>query len=271
MIDLHCHLIPNLDDGARDDEQALAMARIAVEDGITTIACTPHMTPGVYDNTSSRIREGVGRLARLLAEARVPLTLVSGADVHVTPTLPSEFQSGQALCLNDTRYALIEPPHDVVPPRMEETFFNLMAAGYAPILTHPERLRWIERSYDLITLLAGRGVLMQITAGSFTGTFGARPLYWAERMAAEGLVHILATDAHNTGRRAPKLRPAYEKACQLLGEAEAKNLVYNRPKGILENLPPSDLPPVPKPIRTQLEGRRAHEGFWVRVKRYLGG
>ena len=153
LIDLHCHLLPGIDDGAKDLEMSLAMARMASSDGISTIACTPHILPGVYNNTGPAIRGAVARLRESISEAGIPIGLVTGADVHIAPDLGVQLRDGRALTLNDSRYLLLEPPHHVLPPRLEELIFGLQAAGYVPILTHPERLSWIEGHYDLIERL----------------------------------------------------------------------------------------------------------------------
>jgi protein-tyrosine phosphatase len=141
---------------------------------------------------------------------------------------------------------LLEPPHHVLPPRLEELIFGLQAAGYVPILTHPERLSWIEGHYDLIKRFVNNSVLMQITAGSLMGWFGRRPRYWADRMLDDGFCHLLATDAHNTERRAPRMAAARELVAQRLGQNEATNLVLRRPQGILNNLSPAELPALPQ-------------------------
>ena len=118
----------------------------------------------------------------------------------------AELRSGQLLSLADTRYVLVEPPHHVAPPRLEDLFFNLLVAGYVPILTHPERLTWIkDPTIQTVQRLVRAGVWMQITAGSLAGAFGRNARYWAERMLDEGCVHILATDAHDVNRRPPNL------------------------------------------------------------------
>ena len=114
--------------------------------------------------------------------------------------------------------------------------------GYVTVLTHPERLTWIEEHYDRICRIGEAGGWMQITAGALTGRFGRRPQYWAERMVDEGRVHILATDAHNLGRRAPILSEGREAAARRLGDAEAENMTLIRPQGILDNTPPDRLP-----------------------------
>jgi protein-tyrosine phosphatase len=235
LIDLHCHLLAGLDDGPQDPVESVAMARISHSEGITTIACTPHILPGVYDNAGPAIRGSINILQRTLHEAGIPITLVVGADVHIAPNVLPQLRSGQALSLNDTRYVLIEPPHHILPPNIEDAFFNLTTGGYTPILTHPERMTWIERNYGIVQRLANAGVLMQLTAAALTGKFGRRARYWSERMLDDGLFHIMATDAHDAVRRPPLMRAAFEAACKRVGEAEATQLVLHRPQAILEN------------------------------------
>jgi protein-tyrosine phosphatase len=243
MIDLHCHMLPSIDDGAADLEVALEMARLAVADGITITACTPHIMPGVYGNTGPQIRAAIDAFAEALAAAAIPLRLVPGADVHLAVDLVAGLKSGQVLTLNDSRYFLFEPPHHVMPPRLEHAVFDIMTAGYQPVLTHPERLTWIEDHYDVMQRLAKSGVWMQITCGSVTGRFGRRPQYWADRMIDEGLVHILATDAHNLRNRSPSMAKSRDMVAERLGEAEADNMVLTRPQGILDNVEPDAMPP----------------------------
>lgn len=242
MIDLHCHILPGIDDGAADLDVALGMAAMAVADGITTTACTPHIMPGVYDNGPNAIRNLVNLLRKALAEAGVPLELVVGSDAHMRPDFSTALDQGNILALNDSRYVLFEPPHHVPPPRLEECLFGIQMAGYVPILTHPERLSWIASRYSLLAHLAKSGVWMQITANSISGRFGKHPRYWAERLLGEGLVHILASDAHNCTSRPPLLSQAYELAVEMVGKEEATNLVLTRPAGVLKNVDPGALP-----------------------------
>lgn len=241
MIDLHSHILPGVDDGAPDLQTSLDMARAWVDDGVAIVACTPHILPGLYHNTGPQIRRAVADLQCRLDEAGISLELVTGADNHVIPDFAAGLNTGRLLSLADTRYVLVEPPHHTAPPRLGDLFFSILTAGYRPILTHPERLTWIKSHYDLIRLLARRGVWMQITAGSLTGDFGRGPKYWGERMLAEGIVHILATDAHNMRHRPPILSQGYEHAARIVGAEEAWRLVHTRPRAILENKPPNEI------------------------------
>jgi protein-tyrosine phosphatase len=244
LIDLHSHILPGVDDGSPDLETSLAMARVAVDGGIKVMAATPHFMPGVYDNQSDDIRMRVRTLQEALNQAGIALEIVTGCDAHIRPDFVACLRDGRLLTLNDSRYVLFEPPHVSMPQRMDELVFNVLTAGFVPILTHPERLRWIEQHHGLVMKLVNQGVLMQITAGSLTGRFGPRPQYWAQRMMAEGKVHILATDAHDTQKRPPSMQGAFDIAKSELGLDEAKNLVLIRPAMILDNMPSGQLPPV---------------------------
>ena len=242
MIDLHTHILPGIDDGAADLSVSLAMAIAAVADGVTDLACTPHILPGLYHNAGPQIRQATQALQRALDEHGIPLKLVFGADIHIVPDFVEGLSSGRLLSLGDSRYVLVEPPHHTAPPRLEEVFFSLIVAGYVPILTHPERLSWIKSHYAMFQRLGDAGVWMQVTAGSLSGAFGRSAQYWAERMLEEGRVHILATDCHDTERRPPNLSRGRDLAAVRVGAIEAHHLVVTRPGGVLSNVAPNDLP-----------------------------
>jgi protein-tyrosine phosphatase len=242
VIDLHCHMLPGIDDGAKDLSVSLAMARASVEQGVTVVACTPHILPGLYHNSGPAIRQATQTLQARLEQEGIPLQLVTGADVHMTPDFVSGLRSGHLLSLADSRYVLVEPPHHTAPPQLEDFFFSLVVAGYVPVLTHPERLSWVPSRYETIKKLVRGGVWMQITAGSFTGAFGRNALYWAQRLLDEGCVHLLASDAHDAERRFPDLAAGCEIVAKRVGAKEAQHLVLTRPMGILKDQAPSTLP-----------------------------
>jgi protein-tyrosine phosphatase len=246
MIDLHSHILPGIDDGAKTLEVSLEMARMAVADGIHTMACTPHIYPGLYGNDASGIALARDRLQAELDARGIALRLVCGADVHLVPGLLDGLRAGTVPTLHGSRYVLLEPSHHVKPPRFEEAVFELVAAGYTPVITHPERLVWIEDHYDVFLRLIRQGAWMQLTAGALTGLFGARARYWGEKFLGEGHTHLLATDAHSSGRRVPRLSEARAVAERLLGAAEATRLVLERPQAILDDIAPSQVPAPPE-------------------------
>lgn len=251
MIDLHCHLLPGIDDGAPDIATSLSMARIAVDDGITVTACTPHIYPGLYENTGPAICQAVAKLQTQLDTAGIALQVTSGADAHIDPNLVADLRSGRVPSLHNSRYFLLEPPHHVAPPRLEEMVFNLLTADYVPVVTHPERLSWIEDHYEIFVELVKKGAWMQVTAGSLTGRFGTAAQYWGERLLDEGWVHILATDSHGIDRRPPLLAEGQRAAERWVGTTEALHLVQTRPQGILSNDEPDQLPAIPALVTTK--------------------
>lgn len=263
MIDLHCHLLPGIDDGAPTLDVSLAMARMAIDDGVTTIACTPHIYPGMYMNDKPGIEAACRALQRELDQRGMPLTLVTGADVHLVPGLIGGLAQGRIPTLHGSRYLLLEPSHTTPPPRFEDAVFNLIASGYTPVITHPERLAWVEHHYEVFLRLIGQGAWMQVTAGALTGVFGPRARYWAERFVGEGHTHILASDAHSAGRRNTRLSPAREAAERLLGADEARRLLIDRPQAILNNEPP-DRHPLPEPQRRRSTTARRWWPTWWR-------
>lgn len=241
MVDLHCHILPGIDDGSGDLETSLKMAQIAVDDGIQIIACTPHIYPGLYENSKSGIRAAIVSLQAEFDQRSIPLRLVEGADVHLDPDLVKGIAVGRVPTLAGSRYLLLEPPHHVAPPRFQDEVFKLMVAGYVPVITHPERLTWIEDHYEEFQQLVEMGAWMQITSGSLTGRFGREPKYWGQKMLDDGLVHILATDSHHWEVRPPLLAEGREVAMRHVGAEEAERMVVTRPQGIVDNKSPDEL------------------------------
>jgi len=262
MIDLHSHILPGVDDGSTSLAMSLDMARIAVKDGIRVMACTPHIYPGLYPNNAKGIGAARDALQAALDEHDIPLQLVVGADVHLVPGLLDDLRAGTVPSLNGTRYVLLEPSHHVAPPRFAELVFQLVTAGYVPVITHPERLVWVEDHYPVFADLVKQGAWMQVTAAALTGLFGPRPKYWSEKFLGEGLTHIIASDAHSSGRRVPVISEGRAVAEKLLGREEAEQLVVGRPDAILRNLPASRVRPLPA-------GRAEGAGLLARLKRWL--
>lgn len=246
MIDLHSHILPGIDDGSKSLDMSLAMARIAVADGIYTMACTPHIYPGLYMNNTVGITAARDALQASLNDHCIPLKLTTGADVHLVPGLLAALRAGTVPCLHNTRYLLLEPSHHVAPPRFAESVFQLVAAGYVPVITHPERLTWIEdNNFQVFVEMTRQGAWMQVTAGALTGLFGPRAKYWGERFLGEGVTHILATDAHSSSRRVPVMSDAKLIAERLLGKDEALLLVEGRQTALMNDSPASEVAPLP--------------------------
>lgn len=255
MIDLHSHILPGIDDGAPTLEVSLEMARIAVADGTTVLACTPHIYPGLYMNDSAGIHRERDKLQQALDAYDIALRLVVGADAHLVPELLDGLRSGRVPTLHGSRYFLLEPSHNVLPPRFEDSVFDIMAAGYVPIITHPERLTWIEDHYDTFVTMAQRGAWLQLTAGSLLGKFGKRARYWSERLLDDGIIHMVASDAHSIKGRSPRMSDAVPLLEGFLGQTETHRLFYERPQAILDNLDPERVP-LPPGLRGDASARK---------------
>ena len=245
MIDLHCHLLPGIDDGPKDIATTLAMARIAVADGIGTIFCTPHIYPGLYENAQSDIIDRVDQLRTILQRENIPLKLSYGADTHLVPEVMDGLKTGRIPTLGGSRYLLLEPSHNVRPPRFTESVFALIGAGYVPVITHPERLTWAADHMSDFFVLARAGAWMQITGGALLGNFGLSVQRLADRFVGEGWTAVLASDAHTTNRRAPQLAEAVLRATSLVGKEEAQRMVFDRPQLVVDNAPPYAVLPPP--------------------------
>lgn len=242
MIDLHSHILPALCDGAQNLETSLQMARMAVADGTTHLACTPHIYPGLYENTTELIEQARVNLQAELDKQAIPLTLIIGADIQLSPKVMRGLKNGSMPTLNHSRYFLLEPSHHVAVTDLAEQVANFINAGFVPIITHPERLHWIEDHYSVFVESVKRGAWIQITAGAITGIFGKTAKKYAERFLKEGLVHIIASDAHNIEQRSPILSTAIAAAVTILGnEKLVLPMVTTIPQAVLENADPSSI------------------------------
>lgn len=229
LVDIHCHILPAIDDGATDWSESLAMARMAVADGISTIVATPHQL-GKHAGTSGElIRERAAELQQRLGSEQIPLQVLPGADVRIEPDMVPKLRSGEVVTLADQRrHVLLELPHDVYIP-LERLLRELSAVQMVGILSHPERNRGILRDPSVVAPLVAEGCLMQVTAGSLLGDFGLGVQELTEQLIEEHLVHFVSSDAHDTEVRRPQLQAARQRVAELAGEELASRLCSVNP------------------------------------------
>ena len=221
FVDIHCHMLPGVDDGAQDDADSLAMALLAVDEGFERVVVTPHQLGGYACNRGDEIRVRTVELQEKLEANGVPLEVLPGADVRIDEGMIDKICSGEVLTVADQRrHVLLELPHELYMP-LEPILDELQRHGITGVLTHPERNRGILSQPALIEPLVEHGCLMQVTSGSLTGAFGPQSKALAEQMCRRGLVHFLATDAHGPKSRRPKMRDAFNRAATLAGEHAA--------------------------------------------------
>jgi protein-tyrosine phosphatase len=259
LIDLHCHILPGIDDGPATQDDSLAMAKRAFEDGIHTIVATPHALNGIYLNPAKKIISRVKALQKILSNNHIQIELCAASDVHLCPHMLELVDSGDALTINNAKkYILLELPSQAIPKGVRDEIFKLKLNGITPIITHPERNAIIQHDLDILYALVSMGALSQITAMSLTGDFGLFVKRAAETMLQKRLVHIIASDAHSIDNRPPLLSRAVEHAAEILGNyEEAMRMVTEVPAAILSGA----MPDFPEPVNTKHKDRFFKDSF----------
>jgi protein-tyrosine phosphatase len=205
LIDLHCHILSGLDDGPAELEESLAMARVAVENGIETIVATPHVRED-YPFPPEEIEPRVGELNAALGREGIELEVVAGAEVALSALETLDSATLERLCLGDGPYLLVESPYTDVTELLETGLFDLQMARLKPVLAHPERSPSFQRDPERLRRLVDQGMMTSVTAGSIAGRFGGGIRKLSGEMLREGLVHNIASDGHDARRRPPVLR-----------------------------------------------------------------
>lgn len=204
MIDLHCHLLPGIDDGPRDMAAAVAIAARQVELGVRAVAATPHVS-WEHPNDAATIVEGVGRMRTELAARGIALEVVTGAEIDVERAAELDDDALRPLTLGGGPWLLLEAPLQRNLP-LEPVAFALMERGHRVVVAHPERSPALQRDPAAVRRLADAGVLMQVTASALVGRFGRTVQRYAEQLLDAGLLHTVGSDAHDAQRRAPGMR-----------------------------------------------------------------
>ncbi len=247
LVDIHCHILPGIDDGARDWDVSLEMARVLAADGVQTVIATPHQLGNFASNDAVTIRQRVEQLRDRLAAASIPLAVLAGGDVRIEATLCRELAADQVLSLGDhRRHVLLELPHELYFP-LEPLLADLARMGLTGILSHPERNQGILREPHLVKQLVENGCLMQVTAGSLLGSFGPAAQTLSEQLLREGLIHFIATDAHGATRRRPRLGDAFRHIAALTDENLATRICGHNPARVAagQEIPPGPMPKYP--------------------------
>jgi len=233
MIDLHTHLLPDWDDGAKNWEETRSMAKAAEADGITKICLTPHL----YRLTKHG--DDLGLLEQRMAEVErwaegFQVKFFRGAEVYIDDQIIENIKKNN-LTVNNSSYVFVEFPADSVMAGVRDLLYQILLEGHIPIISHPERNIIFARRPELLFDLVSMGALAQVTAKSILGEFGSAARQSAEVFLRHNLVHIIASDAHDPEKRPPLLRSAVEKAMKIVGEEKALAMVTEIPQAILDN------------------------------------
>ncbi len=255
MVDLHCHILPGLDDGPATMEEAEAMAESAIADGVTHVVATPHSN-SKYFFDFARVRH---LRDELQAKAGERLKIATGCDFHLNPeNLESLRVDARQYCINQGDFLLVEFNEFSIPPSMDQTLYGIQLAGVQPVITHPERNAILRSRPERLKKWIRQGCFAQVTGGVLTGGFGTASQQDALRWIAEGLIHFVASDAHNTRSRPLRLQPAYNVVVDRFGEEKARALFHDNPLAAFEG---RQLPHVPE-LEDELPAPRRKRFFF---------
>jgi protein-tyrosine phosphatase len=222
MIDIHCHILPGLDDGAKDLNDSIEMARAAVAEGITTIIATPHFN-GKYENTKEVILEKVKQLNDELKQDNIPLTILPGQEPRIYGEILVDYELDKILTLNNSgNYLFIELPSNQVPRYTEQLIYDIQVAGMQPIIVHPERNSELVERPEKLYELVKNGASTQVTASSLVGYFGKSIQKFSQQIIEANMAHFIASDAHNITNRNFKM----SKAMNFIEETYGLDQVY---------------------------------------------
>ncbi|MCM3216414.1 tyrosine protein phosphatase [Niallia taxi] len=217
MIDIHCHILPGVDDGPVTIQESMLMAREAVAEGISTIIATPHHRNNKFENKKNQILEHVSEFNSLLDKENIPLTILPGQENRIFGELLEDFQKGEILTLANSDYLFIEFPTSSVPRYANRLLYEIQTEGITPIIVHPERNKEVLNNPDILYNFVKNGILTQVTAASVAGYFGKSIKKFSLQLIENNLTHFLASDAHNTTNRTFALNEAYNLVENLLG------------------------------------------------------
>ncbi len=235
MIDTHLHILPGVDDGPDTMEEAIALARVLVQEGVQAAIATPHYNDEYPRYPAAEIQARVGAVQQVLDRHGIPLRLFPGHEVLIKPGLVEDIRNGRAATLNGSRYLLLELWSTSWLPETERVIFELRAAGIVPVLAHVERYQAIQRDPQKLASLLAQGVLAQITAGSLVGMQGRTAQRSAETLLKKGLVHCFGSDAHSLHKRPPAVVRGLQAAAKLLSQQRLHQLSELWPGAIISN------------------------------------
>lgn len=246
MIDLHCHILPGIDDGAGSEEIALQMANIAVRDGITKIITTPHFHVGVYENGYDQVVQYIDKLKQLFDEKNISLALYPGQEVYLDRNILEYFKSGRIKGINGSKYMLIELPMDRCPNYALDMLYELKLLGMVPIIAHPERYQYIIDDLTGLNPFIEEGCLIQVNATSIHGGFGKSVRKTVNDMIKHGTIDFIASDAHSIRGRTPEVALALMAAEEI--HSGISNIVASNLNQLLVN---GDISPQYDKIKTR--------------------
>jgi protein-tyrosine phosphatase len=235
MFDIHCHVLPAIDDGAKDMGDSLAICRKAVAEGVLAIAATPHFIEGESEVLPETIQSRLDYLHTELNKAGIDLTVHPGMEIYMSPNLAELYEQGKVIAINNKNYMLIEMPiFGTIPPYADEVIFSLQMKRLKPLIAHPERYRAVREHPNIVYRFIEKGCAIQVNSGSIMGQFGKEVQKTASKLLEHNLVHAISSDNHSCRNRIASLRECYEYVAKKYGGRKADNLFINNCRAIIQ-------------------------------------
>ncbi|HID56405.1 TPA: tyrosine protein phosphatase [Candidatus Poribacteria bacterium] len=243
LIDIHSHILPDVDDGAKEIEDSLRMIESAYRGGVRVMIATPHKLPGAYDVPVKELRKKLKEIKDLIEERGAGVQILLGRECYLSPDLLDYMEGNrrEEISIEDTGYILVEFPLQGIPRYADDLLSRLQFNGLVPIIAHPERCVEVARNPNLLEEHIEKGRLFQINAGSLLGRYGRKTRETAEVLITHRFAHFVASDMHSP--RSPTLGAVVEKLESLVGERECQRLLHDNPLAVLGNMP--IVPPSP--------------------------
>lgn len=235
MIDMHCHIVPGVDDGAKDMEMSIEIARLYANNGFKKIINTSHFLGEGKGVTRIELEDSFRNMNNQLIQEDIDLEVLPGNELYLSMDIVKDLESGRALTLNNSKYVLVELPANDYPLYTEDILYELQIKGYKPIIAHPERNRSIIKNPELIINLISKGNLVQMNYHSIEGMYGKEVMRTADFLLKNNLVHFLGTDTHSNGRRSPNVSSILKLIQSKIGKDNLKILTLVNPSKVINN------------------------------------
>lgn len=235
MIDIHCHILPGIDDGSKSLEESIEMARIAQKEGIKTIVNTSHYNPQFEFKTGDKILEELDRFNKILKDYDIDLKVIVGNEIYCTSDIVQIIESKEFFTINNSRYILLEFSHMGIPKNISDIIYEIKLRGYIVILAHIERYIDIQKNPNQIYDYINEGALIQVNASSIIGKNGKAAKDVCNMLLENNMVHVVGTDAHSSTRRRPLIKDAYDYVANKYGTKRAEKIFKDNAKRIIDD------------------------------------
>ena len=235
MIDIHCHILPNVDDGSESLEESIAMAKIAESEGITKIVNTSHCHFDFKYKKGNELKLELEKFNQVLKEENINIEVLLGNELYYTSDLIERFDELDFFSMNNSKYILMEFSPINFPKNIEDVIYEIKIRGYIPIIAHAERYKQVQEDVNIVLDCIKEGALIQVNASSILGKNGEKAEDTSKKLLDNNMVHFVATDAHSSNRRRPLIKDSYNYILRNYGKEVSEKLFIENPTAVIEN------------------------------------